>query len=148
MYNSDGLIYKNTRAAAGFTQEKWAELLGVSVESVRCYENGTRVPPDDVVLRMVDVSGVQALGIQHLRQRSELGRRYVRELPPQSLIELVVMLNNRMRVFLQDEDIQTLLALAEDGQITQEEAPQFDLIMDRLEEIASISMGLKMGGFC
>ena len=37
-------IYKNARDAAGFTQERWATFLGVSVESVRLYETGRGLP--------------------------------------------------------------------------------------------------------
>ena len=37
-------IYKNARRAAGFTQEAAAEQLGLSVESIRAYETGQRVP--------------------------------------------------------------------------------------------------------
>ena len=42
-------IYKNARRAAGYTQETAAEQLGLSVESVRAYETGQRIPPNDVV---------------------------------------------------------------------------------------------------
>ncbi len=40
-------IYKNARRAAGYTQETAAEQLGLSVESVRAYETGQRIPPND-----------------------------------------------------------------------------------------------------
>ena len=45
-------IYKTARRGTGYTQETAAELLSVSVESVRAYENGYRVPPDDIVEQM------------------------------------------------------------------------------------------------
>lgn len=38
-------IYKTARRAAGMTQEAAAERLGISVESVRAYETGQRIPP-------------------------------------------------------------------------------------------------------
>ncbi len=38
-------IYKTTRRAAGLTQESAAEWIGVSVESLRAYETGRRIPP-------------------------------------------------------------------------------------------------------
>ena len=37
-------IYKTARRAAGITQEAAAEQLGISVESVRAYETGLRIP--------------------------------------------------------------------------------------------------------
>ena len=38
-------IYKAARRAAGFTQERASELLGVSVRSLADYETGQRLPP-------------------------------------------------------------------------------------------------------
>ena len=37
-------IYKTARLAAGLTQERWAEVLGISTESVRLYETGRGLP--------------------------------------------------------------------------------------------------------
>ena len=48
-------IYKICRKSAGFTQEAAAERLGISVESLRAYETGQRVPPDEVVETMPPV---------------------------------------------------------------------------------------------
>ena len=42
-------IYKIARRNAGITQEAAAEQLGISVESVRAYETGQRIPPNHVV---------------------------------------------------------------------------------------------------
>ena len=38
-------IYQLSREAAGYTQEKAAELIGISVESLRSYELDKRIPP-------------------------------------------------------------------------------------------------------
>ena len=59
-------IYKNARRAAGYTQETAAEQLGLSVESVRAYETGQRIPPNDVVEQMVICYNAQRLAYQHL----------------------------------------------------------------------------------
>ena len=45
-------IYKIARRTAGFTQEAATERLGISVESVRAYEIGQRIPPNDIVNAM------------------------------------------------------------------------------------------------
>ena len=60
-------IYENSRRTAGLTQERWAEAIGCSVESVRLYESGRGMPSDDIVLRMADVSGMQMLCAQYMR---------------------------------------------------------------------------------
>lgn len=59
-------ISQTGRRIAGMTQERWAEALGISVESVRLYESGRGMPSDDVVTRMVEVSGTPVLGYWHL----------------------------------------------------------------------------------
>lgn len=46
-------IYKIARRAAGFTQESAAEQLEISVDSVRAYETSQRLPPSEIVERMV-----------------------------------------------------------------------------------------------
>ena len=46
-------IYQAARESAELTQERAAELIGLSVESIRSYESGKRVPNDDAVIKMV-----------------------------------------------------------------------------------------------
>lgn len=48
-------IYKNARKSAGMTQEKAAQLLNVSVDSLRDYEQSQRPVPSDVASAMCDV---------------------------------------------------------------------------------------------
>ncbi len=48
-------IYKRARRTAGYTQEAAAEILNISVESLRAYETDRRVPSGDVVLQMMIV---------------------------------------------------------------------------------------------
>lgn len=38
-------IYKTSRICTGLTQEAAAERIGVSVETIRAYESGRRIPP-------------------------------------------------------------------------------------------------------
>lgn len=62
MPKDNGNIYQAARKAAGLTQEAAAERLAVSVESMRAYETGQRLPGDDVVTRMMAVYDAQYLG--------------------------------------------------------------------------------------
>lgn len=48
------------------TQERFAEALDISVESVRQYESDKIMPSDDVVTRMVEISGQPVIGYWHL----------------------------------------------------------------------------------
>ena len=60
-------IYKTSRHNTQLTQEQAAELLSVSVDSLKNYEGGRCRPPEDVVLRMVRIYEDRLLGYEHLR---------------------------------------------------------------------------------
>ena len=85
-------IYKTARRAAGKTQEQAAEHLYTSVRSLAEYEAGRTIPPDDIVCRMVEIYGAKHLAYLHLKQSTEVGRRFLPELHildlPRSVLKL------------------------------------------------------------
>lgn len=85
-------IYKNARRAAGLTQEQAAEQLYVSTRSLAEYEAGRTIPPCDVVCRMVEVYKAKHLAYLHLKQSTEVGRRFLPDLHildlPRSVLKL------------------------------------------------------------
>ena len=85
-------IYKTARRAAGLTQEQAAEQLYISVRSLAEYEAGRTTPPDDVACRMIDVYGDRSLAYMHLKQSTEVGRRFLPDLHildlPRSVLKL------------------------------------------------------------
>ena len=92
-------IYKSARRSAGLTQEAAAERLGISVESVRAYETAQRIPPNDIVERMVVCYNTQYLAYQHLHETNELMDRVVPELHQRPVIQTVVALINAINRF-------------------------------------------------
>lgn len=54
MQNDCANIYQSARKIAGLTQERAAELLGLSARSLADYEAGLRLPPNDVADRIVE----------------------------------------------------------------------------------------------
>ena len=50
-------IYQAAREAAGMTQERASELIGLSVESIRNYETEKRIPADETVIKMAEIYG-------------------------------------------------------------------------------------------
>ena len=48
-------IYQIARKTAGLTQEAAAERLALSVESLRAYETGQRIPGNDIAAAMMSV---------------------------------------------------------------------------------------------
>lgn len=139
-------IYKKARRAAGLTQEAAAERLGISVESVRAYETGQRIPPNDVVEDMADCYDYQRLAYQHLKATNALADRIIPAIEERSLMELALRIYNRLRRFAKGGSVERLLDIAEDGQIDQTERAEFDGIMADLREI--VKGGLELVVFC
>ena len=92
-------IYQTARKAAGFTQEAAAERLGISTESIRAYENGYRIPSNEVVDLMATCYNAQYLGIQHLRTTNTIAARFVPVITERSLLQVAVQIHVRMSKF-------------------------------------------------
>lgn len=139
-------IYKTSRSAAGYTQEAAAERLGVSVESLRAYETGQRVPPNEVVELMVILYNASYLAYQHLRESNILFERVVPRVEDRGLMEVAVRIYNRMRHFAERHTVDRLLEMAEDNVIDEDEQAEFLSIVTELREI--IQSGLELQAHC
>lgn len=136
-------IYKTCRKAAGLTQEAAAERLGISVESLRAYEGGQRIPPNEVVELMVILYNAQHLAYQHLRETNAMYGRVVPEVPQCSVLEASARLTNRIYAFADSHADRRLMRMAEDNVIDQTERPEFDAILEELQEIVEAALALR-----
>lgn len=136
-------IYKTCRKAAGFTQEAAAERLGISVESLRAYESGQRIPPNEVVELMVILYNAQHLAYQHLRETNAMYGRVVPEVPLCSVLEASARLTNRIYAFADSHADRRLMRMAEDNVIDPVERPEFDAILEDLQEIVEAALALR-----
>ena len=50
-----GKILRETRMARGLTQQRLADTVGLALRSYQCYEQGTREPPLDMLIKLADV---------------------------------------------------------------------------------------------
>ena len=139
-------IYKRARRNAGYTQEAAAEMLNVSVESLRAYETDRRIPAGDVVLQMMICYNCHQLPTQHLQETSVLFNSVVPRLEERNLLAITVRIYNRLRSFQEDNRLDRLLAIAEDGVIDDQERPEFEAIIADLRQI--IQSGLELDVFC
>lgn len=146
MQNDTRNIYKIARRAAGYTQEAAAEMMNLSVESLRAYETGRRIPAGDVVLQMVICYNAQRLAVQHLQETNILFNSVVPPLEDRNMLEVAVRIYNRLRSFQEDNRLDRLLAIAEDGVIDDQERPEFETIIADLRQI--IQSGLELDVFC
>ena len=136
-------IYKTCRKAAGFTQEAAAERLGVSVESVRAYETGQRIPPTHVVRQMAVLYNAVYLGLQHLQETDDLYSSVVPEIRPRSVLEASAKLTNRIFAFAESHADRRLMRITEDNNIDEVERPEFNAILEDLQEIVEAALELR-----
>ena len=136
-------IYKVAREARGLTQEAAAEKLGISDSSIRAYETGQRVPPNEIVDLMVIAYDSQLLGIQHLRASAEMARSIVPDVRACSVLEASAKLINRIYDFADSHSDRRLMRIAEDNVIDQDERPEFDAILEDLQEIVEAALAVK-----
>ena len=143
MQNGSSNIYQTARKAAGLTQEAAAERLALSVERLRAYETGQRIPGNDIVARMCAVYDTQFLGVQHLQLSAALLPVCIQEARPERLELATIKLVNRIIAFANRHRNDQLLAIAEDGLIDEEERPQFLAIAAELDEIIRAALALR-----
>lgn len=123
-------LYQRARLSTGMTQERAAELLGLSSESLKQYEGGRRIPSNETVAKMVELYHLPWLALEHAQATDTLG--VMPEVTPRPLPMASIALRNR----LQDATgrLDALLRIAEDGVIDETERPEFDEIVSELRE--------------
>lgn len=135
-------IYKTARLSAGLTQEQAAEVLDLSVESVKAYETGLRVPPDTTVRLMAERYRQPWLKLEHARETDELGV-IPQEAAPQTFPLATIQLCAHMEEWSEQRRAQQLLRIAADGVIDENERPLLDEIICELEAISAAWLSLK-----
>ena len=137
-------IYKIARRAAGFTQEAAAERLGISVESIRAYETGQRIPPNEIVEQMAICYNALPLAYQHLQETNVLLAKVLPKLEPRNLLEMAARIYLRMSRFMESHSVERLMEIAEDGRVDPSEREEFDAILSDIGEIVRSGLELEM----
>ena len=143
MQDNSRNIYYNARHAAGLTQEHWAEMLGLSVETVRQYETDRITPSDEVVQTMAEVAMLPPLCYWHLCRKSKLAKDVLPEVERLPLPQAVVQLLAGIRSFENKHRDDNLLEIAADGRVDQLEAEVFRQILDELDVIVRAAIQLR-----
>lgn len=132
-------LYYNARRTAGLTQERWAEALGISVESVRLYESGVNMPSDEIALRMAEVAGQQIICYWHLLQKSKAAACLLPKVERRALPESVLNLLVKVKDFLHD-GMQDLTRIAADGKVDESECKAYAHAMMQLRDLLAAGM--------
>lgn len=116
-------IYQKARKTTHLTQEQAAEQLDISVESVKAYELGNRLPPNTTVAKMVQIYDTPWLAMAHLQEAAAplevLPDVQVRTLPTATLdlIDKATALSDQYR---------RLVRITADGRIDESELLDFE----------------------
>lgn len=135
-------IYQNARKAAGLTQERAAELMGLSARSLADYEAGLRLPPNDVADRMVTVYNSQLLTVQHLRNSTRIARDLLPDVQQMALPEAALTLIDAVYDFADDRLDRELIDIARDGVISEDERERFNHVIDKIRDITAAAIAL------
>lgn len=142
MQNDCTNIYQNARKVAGLTQERAAELLGLSLRSLADYESGLRLPPNKAVDDMVTVYNSQLLAVQHLRESTKFARDLLPDVQAMTLPEAVLTLVDAVYDFADDRLDRELIDIARDGVISEDERERFDRVVEKIRVITAAAIAL------
>ena len=134
-------IYRNARIASGMTQERWAEHLGITPDSVRRYESGEMMPADDIVIQMAELSAQHILCYWHLVRKSRIAAVILPELDQLGLPEAVLGLLIQIEDF-RDTGMKKLLRIAADGKVDDDEAADYEEAIRQLSAVVRSAMTL------
>ena len=142
MQDDCGNIYRNARRTAGLTQERWAELIGVSVEAVRQYEAGIILPGDEVAVRMAEGCGQHIVCYWHLLNKSRAATEVLPEVRHRRLPEAVLTLLAKVKDF-QGDGLEELLRIAADGQVSADERERYGDALRQLRALITAAWELQ-----
>ncbi|MDB3084797.1 transcriptional regulator [Clostridioides difficile] len=135
-------IYQKGRENTNLTQEKASELLDISVESLRAYENDKRIPNNQIVAKMVSIYNNNLLGYEHVRKSTEAGVMFLPKLEMRSLSSITLKLHKEIKDYLKKED--DFIDIVEDDVIDEDEEEVWNEVMQELEDIFKSILILKL----
>ena len=126
-------IYQDAREERGLTQEQAAELIGISVESLRAYECGKRPPSSTTAVMMSNVYDNKALRYQHLKNTDPIANAILPDFMVKNFAETVLKLIKELNEV--EALIPTLIAIAADGIIDESERPTWEKVRKEFDDV-------------
>ncbi len=152
MKENNNVYFKARKAAALyneklFSREGAAEMLGISVSTLADYELGnTKVVPVDKVMLMADLYNAPELKHWYCKRECPIGK----SMPLTTQIKGIEGIALRMiQEFDPDslEDMKnSLVSIAADGVISEDEKPELERILKKLDDMAVVISEMKLVG--
>ncbi len=137
-------MYRQARKEAGLTLEEAAWRLNVAPRTLRKYESGELKVPPETAQRMGVVYNKPELPLHHCAEHCAIGRIY------HPVFEIGNIATGTLQLMreLQDvnQQIDALVSIAADGQISPEELVKFEVIMKELTELGEAIERMKLLG--
>ena len=131
MSKEDESMYARHRNAAGMTQERAAELLGVAPRTLQAWERGESTPPNARVLAMCDIySSIIAYDV----------------LPPVRAVPVAQAVCQLLSAIRKLEEIHAgdkLLEIAADGRVDEIERADFEQLLIELDPVMAAVLSLR-----
>lgn len=135
-------IYRDVRQTAGLTQERWAELIGISADAVRQYETDRILPSDEVVLRMAEAAGQQIVCYWHMLHKSRVAAELLPEIERKDLPEAVLSLLVQISAF-SENGLRELTRIAADGKVSPDEREDYSAAVQQLRNLVRAAFQLE-----
>ncbi len=136
-------IYQQTREQLGLTREKAAEVLeGLTEDRLEKIENGRALLHPEDVLIMAKGYKAPALRNYYCANECPIGRKSVAQVTLTELPQIVLQLLASLTALQKKRDV--LIDITNDGQIQDEEIPDFVAIQTELDRMAMTVEALQL----
>lgn len=136
-------IYQTSREDAGFTRENAAEkLVFLSADRIEKIESEKSLPHPDEILAMADCYKNPSLCNYYCSHECPIGQEYVPEVKAKDLSQITLEMLVTLNTLVREKD--RLMEITVDGEITQDEIPDFVKIQEDLDDMSLAIDSLKL----
>lgn len=132
-------IYRKYRKLAGLTQEKASEHLGISIDTIKRYENGSYMPSNDIARKMCLLYGDMKLAYEHL-ENSQVGEMVLPSLKDKDLCCSTLGFLNQLANM--DKRKLEIVRIASDGVISDNEVDNWGELEQLIKNLVQSSYEL------
>lgn len=136
-------IYQISRENAGLTRDKAEELMEyVSAERIEKIESEKSLPHPDEVMRMAEVYKAPTLCNYFCTHECPIGEKYVEEVTMKDLSQITLETLASLNTL--EKAKSRFIEVTVDGEISEDELPDFLRIQDEMAKISSTVSSLKL----